>query len=116
MSIPPYFLRHLYNVVFAIPCLRHNSKMPLPAFRFTQNPDDLLLRETLSFHDFFTAIISAPFPTQIRTSFRGAGQSHLRLSLLSDWNASGQPPWRSMTSSISSMRRMVLARTVTIFW
>ena len=31
MSIPPYFLRHLYNVVFAIPCLRHNSKMPLPA-------------------------------------------------------------------------------------
>ena len=73
MSIPPYFLRHLYNVVFAIPVLAAQLQNAPPGFRFTQNPDDLLLRETLSFHDFFTAIISAPFPTQIRTSFRGAG-------------------------------------------
>lgn len=31
-------------------------------------------------------------------------------------NAPGQPPWASMTSSISAMMRMVSFRATTIFW
>ena len=32
------------------------------------------------------------------------------------WNASRQPPWASMTSSISAMMWMVSLRATTIFW
>ena len=61
----------------------------------------------------------------LRNSFQGNAneryRSHqpapCRASSASDpvWNASGQPPWASMTSSISAMIRMVSFRATTIF-